>query len=329
MDAMSDRLPYPHPRRRPTQTERARSEKEIQRIEGEISNLTDKVGKLQDQIDEWQRIKANHLSFIASFRCLPEELLTEILRLSLNSDVSHGTLSSICGTIRGIVIGTSTFWNRIRIHNRRPGLLPSAISSGIPCHKRVHLDFILTCASATPLDLWVDSDTPEHRIELLELVVSHGCEISSLTLDSLEDELVLDPTLKILNLRALNVLSMNNLSREAIEKVMDLALQSDQGEMRIVMSPKPEENVDSLLLHSLLQRPGHLELCLAHDFSTRHISTKISLPQLKTLRIPDKSLLDMFDLNHVENLDIWGIAPYMPRFTSDTHQSTGVILCPV
>jgi hypothetical protein len=113
MMASDSTLPFPHPRHRPTEAEVGFHQKTITRLETDIKNTQNEINRLQANLVQLQKAKANHASYIAPLRRLPVELLSEIVYMSLESGVKLATLAQICGTLRDVVIGSSTLWNNI------------------------------------------------------------------------------------------------------------------------------------------------------------------------------------------------------------------------
>jgi hypothetical protein len=109
-----DNLPFPHPRHRPTTKEVDSGKSLLADINSEIECVKDK-GQIYD-LEVLRRRRANIASYISPFRCLPVEILGDIIRLCLEDDVKLGHLIQICGTIRDIVIGMHSIWSKIYIH---------------------------------------------------------------------------------------------------------------------------------------------------------------------------------------------------------------------
>jgi hypothetical protein len=113
-------LPLPHPRHCPTEDEIQSSKRFIKDIEQEIGSVKGKGDKSQAQLQSLQRHRKNHESYISPLRRLPREILGLIVRTCLEELVEMPTLSQTCGTIRYIINGTATFWNKISLFPHYP-----------------------------------------------------------------------------------------------------------------------------------------------------------------------------------------------------------------
>jgi hypothetical protein len=105
---MDDDLPFPHPRRRPTQSEIVFHKDLIERLERDIESTQDET-----RLQRLQKAKDNHASYIAPLRRLPTELLSEIVYMCLQDGVSRMTLTQTCGALRDVIIGMSALWTKI------------------------------------------------------------------------------------------------------------------------------------------------------------------------------------------------------------------------
>jgi hypothetical protein len=85
----------------------------IEGLERDIENIQNEIVQLQARLQHLQTAKANHASYIAPLRCLPVELLGDIMGMCIQGGLSRTTLIQICGTLRDVVIGSSGFWNDI------------------------------------------------------------------------------------------------------------------------------------------------------------------------------------------------------------------------
>jgi hypothetical protein len=114
---MDNSLPYPHPRHCPTRSEVVSHKKLIEGLERDIESTQNEIVQLQARLQHLQTAKANHASYIAPLRRLPVELLSEIIDICIQDGVSRTTLIQICGTLREVVIGSSSFWNDILLES--------------------------------------------------------------------------------------------------------------------------------------------------------------------------------------------------------------------
>jgi hypothetical protein len=118
MDTLRN-LQLPHPSHRPT-AEQFRLKKpvtneldcEIQSIESEIERLRSRVQCLRDK-------KKNLVSYFSPLRCLPNDLLREIIEQCLQKGVKLANLMRVCGAFRDVVIGLPSIWSKIRLQVHR------------------------------------------------------------------------------------------------------------------------------------------------------------------------------------------------------------------
>jgi hypothetical protein len=118
MDTLRN-LPLPHPSHRPT-AEQFRLKKtvtnefdcEIQSMESEIERLRYRIQYLRDK-------KKNLVSYFSPLRCLPNDLLREIIERCLQKGVKLANLMRVCGAFRDVVIGLPSIWSKIRLHAHR------------------------------------------------------------------------------------------------------------------------------------------------------------------------------------------------------------------
>jgi hypothetical protein len=106
-------LPFPHPRKLPTDAEVhqcktiiAEIGRGIRDIEAEIENLKRRIGKLN-------RKRSNYNSYIAPFRRLPIEILGEIAILCTTNGDSITKMTSIHSSLRDAIIGMPSLWRYI------------------------------------------------------------------------------------------------------------------------------------------------------------------------------------------------------------------------
>jgi hypothetical protein len=111
-----DNLPFPHPRHRPTAKGVDSGKSLLADINSEIEWARDKAQVSLHDLEVLRRRRSNIASYISPFRCLPVEILGNIIQLCLEDDVKLGQLIQICGTIRDIVIGMHSIWSKIYIH---------------------------------------------------------------------------------------------------------------------------------------------------------------------------------------------------------------------
>jgi hypothetical protein len=76
-------VPFPHPRPYLTQTEVLLHKDTIKGLEEDISDLEDEITSLKARLQHLQQKNANHSSYISPLRCLPPDLLSEIVEICL------------------------------------------------------------------------------------------------------------------------------------------------------------------------------------------------------------------------------------------------------
>jgi hypothetical protein len=118
--ANSTPLPFPHPRNSPTRAEVLFHKDTIKSLDEDISGVEKEVAKLQARLHYLQQKKANHSSYISPLRCLPPELLSEIVYTCFWNGIDLMTLAQICGTLRNVVVGMSALWKGFLLQGVHP-----------------------------------------------------------------------------------------------------------------------------------------------------------------------------------------------------------------
>jgi hypothetical protein len=119
-------LPSPHPRECPSLSDIQLSRAIIKNLERKIQLLQKKGNKRYIRIQDLYVKRANYLSYIAPFRRLPVEILSEIVYFSLSNSVELLTLTQICGRLRDVIINMALLWSHIHLssthlyHNSTP-----------------------------------------------------------------------------------------------------------------------------------------------------------------------------------------------------------------
>jgi hypothetical protein len=123
--ASHDTLPFPHPRSCPAQADIPLHQNMIKNLEEDITAIENEISSLQTRLRHLQQRKANHVSYISTFRRLPSEILSEIVYICLHDGVNLTALTQTCGTLRDVVVGMSDLWNEILLlpahHKSRRG----------------------------------------------------------------------------------------------------------------------------------------------------------------------------------------------------------------
>jgi hypothetical protein len=114
MDSLRD-LQHPHPSHRPT-AEQYRSKKTvIDELDRELQNIESEVERSQARVTFLQDKKRNLLSYFSPLRCLPNEILREIIDHCRHNGTEPATLAQICGVFRGILLGIPSIWSKIQL----------------------------------------------------------------------------------------------------------------------------------------------------------------------------------------------------------------------
>jgi hypothetical protein len=108
-------LPFPHPRNYPNSAEARRCKEIIAKIDKKITSIELGTEERREQLEDLSRRRANYISYIAPFRRVPAEILSEIGLLCLKNQDPLTTVTSIHGLLRDAMIGMSSLWRRIRL----------------------------------------------------------------------------------------------------------------------------------------------------------------------------------------------------------------------
>jgi hypothetical protein len=108
-------LPFPHPRNYPDSTEIRRCKEIIAKIDEKIISIELGTEECREQLKDLNRRRANYISYIAPFRRVPAEILSEIGLLCLENQEHITTVTSIHGLLRDAMIGMSSLWRQIRL----------------------------------------------------------------------------------------------------------------------------------------------------------------------------------------------------------------------
>ncbi|PVG01796.1 hypothetical protein CPB86DRAFT_58198 [Serendipita vermifera] len=277
MNASFD-LPIPHPRSCPTADE-------VLLYKGRITSINEQIDETQNQVLELERKRSNYASYISPLRCLPTEILGQIIHLCLNHGVDLATLIQICGTVRDVAIRMTKIWNRIRVGGFSRVYSKKYV---ISCRNREQLDFVLSCAGSTPLELYLDGVVEP---QLVEAISSVNYPIESLTIDNPRPQ-----TIKFanLNMRELKRLYFKGMEYNDIKELMDVAIQSVNKEMSLGMGLW-RRGTPLALQHPLLLRV--VDLSLSSELN--EFSGPFNLPRLRSLDIKGRpALFSAFDLRN-------------------------------
>lgn len=297
---MSSRfLPDPHPRHCPTHDEVSSSKSRIQTLNPDIEDLEMQIAELQTRLDRLRRERDNHASYVSPFRCLPVEILTDIIHICLENGVLHKTLMRICGRLRDLMIGTPSFWTKLRIVSR----MSYDFSQGYHCTTTEQLEFALRCTNSVALDVDMDMTDRAPRSDMINHLISHKVPIRSLNVKVEYTKNSL-PVLSSLNLSVLKNISLRRLPMDEAKIFFDLLLQYNQEDMSISVGTYSED-AWPIREHGLLRRAMFLEIYAGAKEAFP--STKISVPRLKSLVLHGKyQLLDSFDLENITSINNWG-----------------------
>src|ERR1043165_5626046 len=104
-------LSIPHPRDCPSTSDIQLCKAAIEELDQRIQRLKSSRRPNLSRIEEYERNKRNHLSYISPFRCLPVEILNEIFGLSLWNDANIVALSQVCCRFREIILDMASLWS--------------------------------------------------------------------------------------------------------------------------------------------------------------------------------------------------------------------------
>ncbi|PVG01801.1 hypothetical protein CPB86DRAFT_781165 [Serendipita vermifera] len=292
----STALPFPHPRHWPTQEEILCHKAAIKELDREIADTENEISTLQTRLHHLQQRRANQASYISPLRCLPPEILIEIVQICLQINVSIGTLTQICGNLRDVVTGTPTFWNRIQldspIYDRHFRYIWESDEGWMSCGTVEQLELILTRSGSNPLEILMECP---FNPELLGLISSRKCMIKSLKIvdekGAFQHFRYYD-YFKYYDMNALERLSLR-CSCEQAAAIMDLALGSTRE--RIHLELNMHTFTPLLLHHDLIQRAISIELTAGLQL---HLDTpKISLPRAEYIDLfGNQNLFEVIDL---------------------------------
>jgi hypothetical protein len=108
-------LQLPHPRHRPTADQFRFKKTVANELDHEIESIESEIKRLKARVQLLQSKKANLVSYFSPLRCLPPEILREIIWHCRQRGVKLTTLEQICGNIREVTIGMPSIWNKIRV----------------------------------------------------------------------------------------------------------------------------------------------------------------------------------------------------------------------
>jgi hypothetical protein len=108
-------LPIPHPKQLPTAVEIQYATLVINDLDKGIGSLKTKIHELQVQLQGLQKKRKNYLSYIAPFRRLPAEIVSEIVWMWLYDGGYILDLAHINSQFRNAVFGTRSIWRHIRL----------------------------------------------------------------------------------------------------------------------------------------------------------------------------------------------------------------------
>jgi hypothetical protein len=197
------------------------------------------------------------------------------------------------------------------------------MQDGIQCHTSEQLEFTLTCAGTSPLELLITGTSPQ---TLVDVITSRRFPIDSLTVRLCGSNRRL-PNLSFtnLNMSVIKRLHIEDLGLGGIVEIMDSALLSTSEEISLHIKLKaPATANDALIKHSLLQRVASFHasfgqcdllqyvLCINSlklellDLDEPYSLVRIPLPNLKSLKIRDIDMFNVFDLSNISSLGISG-----------------------
>jgi hypothetical protein len=157
----------PHPRRIATPDEVQENKRQIQALDDQINAMIRATDGSAQELLQLQQERANRLSFIAPYRRLPTEILSEIAWHCVHKGIKPSDLNQIDAAMRYAVNGFRALWSRIFVtrsiiapgkvrgcsHYRRKLTGPKYLL----CRNPRYLQFLLDRASPSPLTIKMDA----------------------------------------------------------------------------------------------------------------------------------------------------------------------------
>jgi hypothetical protein len=112
-------LPIPHPSSLPSAEDVRFNKFIINHLDQEIDALKGRIYVLNLQLRNLQEKRANHASYIAPLRRLPNETLRDIVEICWEDGMDMAILLQTSARIRQVVLGFSKAWSKIRISDKR------------------------------------------------------------------------------------------------------------------------------------------------------------------------------------------------------------------
>ncbi|PVG01727.1 hypothetical protein CPB86DRAFT_57047 [Serendipita vermifera] len=253
-----ENLPSPHPRYSASPAEIETGKRVVAELGLKIESLEREIKELTNRLLPLQRQRTNHLSYISPLRCLPDEVLVEILITCVQEGVKVTNLSQICGRIRDIIIRTPILWSYIHLVPKYQGSISEhrVYNTCHPTNSR-ELKWALTCAKATPLRLYLEIPVESTS---LSSIIRRNSPIYSLTVvvrgDFIDNETGIFSGLDMSPLKELHLIRMDD---AGIEHLMDMALHSGTGSLTLSLNFS-RARILQHLQHKLIHRVTHLHI---------------------------------------------------------------------
>ncbi|PVF94873.1 hypothetical protein CPB86DRAFT_626007 [Serendipita vermifera] len=265
MTSLAD-LPSPHPKRLPNSAEIRQCKVAIAELDQNMQNILSQIQKLEEPLEDLAQRRANYASYIASFRRLPVEILSEIVVLSVQNGTSILTLTSIHSSLRDAILGMSSLWRSIRLLRNTGHELPFVYDTWdktVSCSTGEQLDVILSRTGSVPLRLKLYGPVKDGTLELLS---SRRSLIESLT-SVYYDPWIL-PTHRFLglNFSTLRELHINDYLDD-IQVLMNIALQSTQDDFELYLSLERSGSKVAFFTHQLMQRVTLLQISFGQSIN--------------------------------------------------------------
>ncbi|PVG01799.1 hypothetical protein CPB86DRAFT_781162 [Serendipita vermifera] len=214
-------------------------------------------------------------------------------------------LTQVCGTLRDVVIGLPSLWNKILLDSgiKLRNYLYEVNTLGFQhCRNRGHLDLLLRRARSSHLHIYIACPPSPDMVALLSY---HTPTITSMSIDkgSSSSDGINRSDFETLNLESLQELKLQYIKPEDVGLIMDLALQST---CQLGIELKMKSMTSELLRHELLERAVKVDISAEMDEPLA--LPKIRLPRVDSFRIHGPSnLFNAFELSdsRMSGLTYW------------------------
>lgn len=109
----------PHPKRLPLPEEIKENKTRVEELISQVAIINRNIDKLFKRRSQLQREISERRSFLAAFRRLPPEILSEIALRCVEGGGSPSQLNQICTSMRDAVNGTKSLWAKMYLACRK------------------------------------------------------------------------------------------------------------------------------------------------------------------------------------------------------------------